>query len=105
MKRVQRLAAKAGMSDDDVKRLTAHGLRSGGATDFSLSKDEHITLAWIAKQGGWSKEVLLCYIRPNSHHRWREARRMARAYVSMTATNDSVDNRNWRQHLGGGAAE
>ena len=83
MKRTKRLAERAGMDDIDVKHLTAHGLRAGGCTDFANSG---VPLDQIARQGGWSTESMLVYARPQSHHRWREARRMVAAYDEMTAT-------------------
>ena len=80
MKKMRRHAARAGMSTACIERLTCHSLRSGGATDWMASGMQKSS---VQRQGGWSSDTILVYVRPQSHHRWMEAQGMMRCMARM----------------------
>jgi hypothetical protein len=72
-KELRRLAAKAGMPQEDVRRLRGHSLRSGGATDYLSSG--LLTEAWVQKQGGWLSQASRSTTgrRKRTKGRWRSS--------------------------------
>ena len=55
----------AGMPDGQLKKVTNHSFRAGGATDWSVGGLSEME---IAAQGGWASRALRVYIRPQEHH-------------------------------------
>ena len=79
---LRRLAAAAGMRQEDVDRVRGHSLRSGGATDYLSSG--HMTEAWVQKQGGWLSPVFKIYYRPTDADQGRLAELIKRTAAGDT---------------------
>ena len=63
--------SNAGMDPCDVQRVSAHSLRAGGCTDYSLANH---SIAFIMQQGGWLSAAWLIYVRPAREHTLATAR-------------------------------
>ena len=70
------LVASVGLPPKDVKRVTNHSFRAGGATDYFVSG---MSAESIKAQGGWTTYCFLIYVRPAAEHIWRVAARMVTA--------------------------
>ena len=71
------------MPPRDLRRVSNHSFRAGGATDWSIGGmgDE-----FIKQQGGWSGPTYRIYVRPMAHHAFRTAARMLDASRAILGT-------------------
>ena len=67
------------LSPDELRRVSNHSLRAGGATDFFVNG---VTAELIRAQGGWRTFCFLIYVRPQREHRWKVAAQMVSALRS-----------------------
>jgi hypothetical protein len=80
------VAARCGMVPEQVKHVTSHSFRAGGATDYSVAG---MSPAFISAQGGWLSPCWMIYVRPERQHHWSTARRLCESLLPLLSSPSS----------------
>ena len=77
----------AGMGDAELKQVSNHSFRAGGATDCFVAG---LTAEMIKQIGGWRTYSFLVYIRPAGDHKYKVAARFMQALRAARAPRPSA---------------
>ena len=89
----KQMLEEVGMKPEDLRHITNHSLRAGGATDWSSAG---MSDTFIGDQGGWTSRCFRIYIRPTAVHCWSSAVTMIQKTLGVITTGrDYILSRIW----------
>ena len=72
--------AQVGMGAAELRRVTNHSFRAGGATDWTAGG---MGASFVKDQGGWSSDTYLVYVRESAMHCYNKAAAMVTAMSGL----------------------